>query len=392
MERSQNSDSYRRMLAGKLRTHRSEIEQDICDRIAAIGESAGNASYATSRATRKLVHSALEHGISSLELGERRPCVLPPTLSASARNAAWMSISLETLLMRYVAGYSLFRDVLLREAEPQTTKHPPYILRAILRSTDVQFERMLKLIGAEYQSEMTNRSRSSAVLHLERIRGLLSGDSIELAGESYNLTATHIGIVGVGEHLGNSIAGAAKALRGQLLAASPEPRELWAWIGVQGIPPQAELAKALEGQLNSESCIAVGEPAVGLPGWRLTHRQAAAAVPLVQHGEGRLVFFSSVAQTASALNDDLLRESLGNRHLEPLSRERDGGTILRETLRAYFAADRNVSSAAAALGLRRHTITNRLRTVERRLECDLPSCASELELALKLEPIIARQS
>jgi DNA-binding PucR family transcriptional regulator len=59
--------------------------------------------------------------------------------------------------------------------------------------------------------------------------------------------------------------------------------------------------------------------------------------------------------------------------------------VLRQTLRAYFAAERNASSAAAALGVARHTIENRLRKIEERLDRRLSTCLAELEVALRVE-------
>jgi DNA-binding PucR family transcriptional regulator len=60
---------------------------------------------------------------------------------------------------------------------------------------------------------------------------------------------------------------------------------------------------------------------------------------------------------------------------------------LRHTLRAYFAAERNVSSAAAALGVTRQTVTNRLRVIEETLDRPLGVWATEIEAALRMEEL-----
>ena len=57
----------------------------------------------------------------------------------------------------------------------------------------------------------------------------------------------------------------------------------------------------------------------------------------------------------------------------------------RETLRAYFAAERNVSSTAAALGVDRRTVTNRIRAIEDLFGRPLKDFATELETALRLD-------
>ena len=89
------------------------------------------------------------------------------------------------------------------------------------------------------------------------------------------------------------------------------------------------------------------------------------------------------------MQDELLASSLRKLYLEPLEAERDGGEVARETLRAYFAADRNVSSAAAILDVERRTVSNRLRSIEQRLGRQLSSCAVELSIALRLEQLLA---
>jgi DNA-binding PucR family transcriptional regulator len=83
--------------------------------------------------------------------------------------------------------------------------------------------------------------------------------------------------------------------------------------------------------------------------------------------------------------DDLLETSLRQLYLEPLEGGRDGGKVARETLRAYFAADRNVSSTAAALGVDRRTVRNRIRAIEELLGRPLRGSLADLEIALRLD-------
>ena len=59
--------------------------------------------------------------------------------------------------------------------------------------------------------------------------------------------------------------------------------------------------------------------------------------------------------------------------------------MARETLRAYFVAERNISSTAAALGVDRRTVTNRIRAIEDLFGRPLKDIAAELETALRLD-------
>jgi DNA-binding PucR family transcriptional regulator len=67
-----------------------------------------------------------------------------------------------------------------------------------------------------------------------------------------------------------------------------------------------------------------------------------------------------------------------------LEAERDGGEVLRETLRTHLGTGGNISSSAAALGVDRRTVTRRIRTIEEKLGHSLPDRAAEVEVALRL--------
>src|SRR5262249_14368679 len=83
----------------------------------------------------------------------------------------------------------------------------------------------------------------------------------------------------------------------------------------------------------------------------------------------------------------LLAKSLHETYLAPLDEHGDSGLVLRETLRAYFAAGFNAATAAAALEVDRHTVQRRLRKVEEALGRLLHSCHAEIEVALRLEEL-----
>lgn len=100
-----------------------------------------------------------------------------------------------------------------------------------------------------------------------------------------------------------------------------------------------------------------------------------------------MTHYADVALLASVLRDEMLARSLIEIYLAPLECQRDGGRMLRDTLRAYLAAGRNASSAAAALGVARNTLESRLRTIEQSLTLPLSACLSELEVALRFEEL-----
>lgn len=131
--------------------------------------------------------------------------------------------------------------------------------------------------------------------------------------------------------------------------------------------------------------LAVGEPAAGVEGFRLTHRQAQSAQWVALRRRRTVTRYADVLLVSSALQDDLLAHSLRAIYLAPLTDGRDRDRALRDVLHAYFSSGHNVKAAAASLGIDRATVRRRLRAVEERLGRPLHACQPELALALRLE-------
>jgi DNA-binding PucR family transcriptional regulator len=140
-------------------------------------------------------------------------------------------------------------------------------------------------------------------------------------------------------------------------------------------------------RVRGRGSLVLGEVAEGLAGWRRTHRQARAALGIALRRRAPLTRYSEVALLSAISRDGDLLSYLSERYLAPLEAERDGGHTLRQTLGAYLAADRNVSSAAAALGIARQTVAGRLQTIERLIGQPLSACGAELEALLQITEI-----
>ncbi len=162
---------------------------------------------------------------------------------------------------------------------------------------------------------------------------------------------------------------------------------IWAWLGTRRGIDADRLQREIGRAWPETAVLVTGEPTQGLSGWRLTHRQARATLPIALCSSQRgFVRYADIALLASILQDALVG-SLREIYLAPLPEERDGGDALRKILRAYFVANRNISSTAAALGVSRRTVANRLATVERRIGRPLSGILSELEWALRLDDL-----
>jgi hypothetical protein len=326
----------------------------------------------------------LEYAVDVIEFGERRAPDVPPALRAGARLAARSGVALDTLLRRYSAGNAFIGDALLEEAEHAEV--PPSALRRLLHRQATLFGHLLEAASEEHVREAKNRPTASGAWRHAYIEGLLVGRMPNRGVElDYDLDGHHVGLMARGEGAHEVMRELAKTLDRRLLAGRLEEEPVWAcWLGGRS-PLEAEQALQALGEVAlDQMVVAVGEPGEGLSGWRLSHRQAKAALPIAQRRGQHIVRYADVAVLASILRDDLGTISLRQLYLEPLESGRDGGKVARETLRAYFATERNISSTAAALGVDRRTVTNRIRAIEELFGRPLSDFATDLETALRL--------
>jgi hypothetical protein len=326
----------------------------------------------------------LEHVVEMIELGGRRAPDVPPTVLTAARLAARSGTALDAVLRRYSAGNAFIGDVLVEEAEHVELSPPA--LRRLLHIQATFLDRMLEAVSEEYAREAESRPTTTAEWRHQYIKGLLAGrqpsGEVEL---DYDLDGRHVGLMARGEGAHQVMRELAKRLDRRLLADRFEKEPVWAcWLGGGSPLGSEEALRGLGDILSGTIIVVVGEPGEGFSGWRLSHRQAKAALPIAERRGQSILRYADVAVLASILRDDLGTTSLRQIYLEPLESARDGGKVGVETLRAYFATERNISSTAAALGVDRRTVTNRIRAIEELFGRPLSDFATDLETALRL--------
>ncbi|HYG96362.1 MAG TPA: helix-turn-helix domain-containing protein [Solirubrobacterales bacterium] len=333
---------------------------------------------------RSALEAAVDHRLAVLEAGERQAPPVPAVLLAQARLDARDGVPLETVLRRYFAGNALFGDFLAEEAE--RAEVPSSALRRLLAEQATLGDRLITAVSEEHAREAKNRPATSAERRRECVKALLAGELVDRSDLGYDLDVHHLGLMAKGEGAEELMRELAGRLDRRLLAVQREEDPQWAcWLG--GLRPVTaeEAVGALSGLVPDGVLVTAGEPAEGLAGWRFSHLQAKAALAVAERRGQPVVRYADVALLAAIARDDLAAASLRRLYLEPLERGRDGGSVVRETLRAYFAAGRNVSSTAAALGVDRRTVTNRIRAVEGLFGRPLEDFATDLEVALRLE-------
>lgn len=360
-------------------SHR-EIAQAILSRFSSLFDQSADIDPGYAEGLRAAVTAAVTYGVGNLKLSEAEPPPIPTPLYAQAREAARHGVSLDTVLRRYVAGYTLLGEFLMRESEEAGLRSEE--VHRLLRVQAARFDQIVAKVTDEYRRE-SEGFRSSGEAQMARIRGLLAGRPVDPAALGYEIADWHLAAIGSGPGVPAAFQGLAKALDRRLLLADAGEGRTWAWLGGRRRTDPAELVSRGADFLGS-AALAVGEPGRGLSGWRLTHLQAKTALAVATREPGRPVRYRDVALLVPALRDEVLSASLRQLYLEPLEGGRDNGETLRETLHAYFVAESNLSAAAAALGVTRHTVKNRLHAIEERLGRPLGECGLDLEMALRL--------
>ncbi len=217
---------------------------------------------------------------------------------------------------------------------------------------------------------------------------MLSGADVSSDELGYVLEGWHTGIIASGRQAQKVVQLLATRLGRELLQCRSWTRNGMGLAAAGGsgnsLPGIQQQAATLSGL---DVLIAIGEPCHGVDGWRLTHRQAQAALRVAGHAASRVTLYADDPLASAALQDETLMTSLLQIYLQPLEAERDGGVASRETLRAFFASGRNAAAAAHSLGVNRHTVERRLHKAEELLGRSVRGYSAEIEVALRLDAL-----
>lgn len=372
-------------LEDRLRARRAELEQATLARIAAISDPTATPDPTYVAGLRAALAAALDYGLAAITDPVRAPEPVPLELLSQARLAARNGVSLEAVLRRYAAGHSLLADTLLDEAAAAGIGAAE--LQSAMRALAGRYDRVVAAVSEEYGREAEADPRGSERRRYALLRRLLAGEPLDCSQLGYDFDVHHVALVASGAEVAKALVTLGESLDRRLLLVEPAEQSAWAWLGGRRRLECEELGLIASFPWPQGSALACGEPGQGLTGWRLSHRQAAAALPVAERAAATLVHYADVALLAAVLQDDVLATSLRRAYLAPLTQERDGGAAAKETLRAYFAAAGNSSSAAAALGVNRRTVASRLSAIEERLERPLDVSSAEIELALRLDQL-----
>jgi hypothetical protein len=370
----------RSIVAARLRARREEIHEAVIHRALSVAPPSGREAPGYVEALRGAIPSAVEHAFDVIELGEERVGPTPAAIFVQAAASSRSEVGLEVVMRRYAAGYSTLSDFLQQEivAVHGNSVHG---YTALQRELTALFERFVGEVGATYRREEARPLPSPSQRRLERVRRLLAGELIDPGGLDYPLEGSHLAVIVSGTEPEAGASALAGRLDRRFLVGESSIGRCAVWLGGSRPLDPDDLNGALLVATEDGLRLSLGEPGTGVAGWRRTRRQAEAAHLAAERGADSVVRYRDVSLISAALRDPDLHHFLAETYVDPLGGYR---SPLGRTLIAFFEADRNASSAAAALGLARQTVASRVQIAEKRLGRPLAECAAQLETALRL--------
>lgn len=305
--------------------------------------------------------------------------LIPPEAVAQVRCAVQRGVSIETVLIRYIAAHGQLSKFTMDAAHADLPS-----LRELGRRQDELLRALTCAVAQEYRLEQRRQCKSVNQRRLDAVRNLLAGGRLDTDLNYSFDDVWHTGLIAAGdsEAITRMLSAISSSHNCRILSVSLGSETVWAWLG-----------RRRESNVEIDGCnlgddvvsVAAGDSAYGLDGWRLTHYEAQAARHVALHRGAGFVRYADVLLDAAVLRDEAVSVALTRAFLAPLDTLRISGNVARDTLTIYLECKRNVAKTASALGVMRKTVENRLREIEKSLGRPLSGCLAELEVALRLE-------
>ena len=264
-------------------------------------------------------------------------------------------------------------------------------------------DRVIEQVIAAYESARELWVHNRSALLTMRVKSVLAGDNVDVtAAETalgYRLLQRHLGAIlwventaSAGDDPLEQLGRMASALA--VAAGSPqaplfvpcEETSAWAWLAITpGAVLRRDELQAVIRERELPVSLALGEPALGVEGFRRTHQQALRAQSVALAAGPHHVpvtYFIDVAPVAMMCADiesarEWVRETLG-----ALAVDSERNTRLRETARVFLQTGGSYTSTADQLFLHRNTAQYRVQKAEELRGRPLREGRLDVELAL----------
>jgi DNA-binding PucR family transcriptional regulator len=394
-----------RELAADLLHDAPQISREITDRLfVVIPELADTKDAELWEETRASTEANVDQALRLLKLGASADALVVPLDAAEfVRGLVRRGLTLPVLLRTYRVGHAAFWErwsaALLERVEDSSD-----LVAAREASSAFLFayiDRISDILVSEYGSERERLVRSAEQMRAETVRTILARKPIdeEVAASrlGYELRCHHIAL------RVNAAGGELRGLERAALAAASAlgPTKplvvpagvatLDVWCGSLEAPDASKVA-ALQDHVPPDGIrITFGSPGHGSSGFRESHNEAVQAGRVVALAGGLSAPVTSyrAVELVSLLTADLPRaRAFVAARLGPLAANAEPAERLRETVRAFLAANRSSTRVAKELYVHQNTVAYRVKRAEELLGRSVTDDQAELMCALTLAAVL----
>jgi PucR C-terminal helix-turn-helix domain/GGDEF-like domain len=321
-----------------------------------------------------------------------------------ARRVAQRGISMHAVIRAYRVGFVRFLQRCMDEIAVQTddAAGTRAMIGRLIEQTLGYIDRILEQMIVAYQHERDRWLLTQGAVRASRVRAVLEHEKVDTArieaALGYRLDQHHIGLItwvpevrSSGEALSRldrltAVLAEQLGCRAKPLSVPCDESASWSWlplgsrerVGLDGLPGAVAAH-------DPTVRVAVGEPAVGIDGFRQTHRQALRAHGVaVAARPGTLVTTFAEVGPIALLSADLdATRGWVWLVLGTLADDDEQSERLRETLRVFLAANGSYQAAGERLAIHKNTVRYRIRKAHDAVGRPIQERRSDVELALR---------
>lgn len=322
-----------------------------------------------------------------------------------ARRLAQRGTAVVDLIRAYYLGQTAVLDQALAEGARQISdpEELGLTMRHALTTTFAFIDRVTRQVVSAYEEERDRWLLNRSAVRAARVRALLDEDGVDVDATEvalgYRLRGHHVGMIAwypADAHPPDPLVGL-ETVAGRLVGDGGESRALfvprdelcaWVWLPVEGpVLPQRRRIERVLAESDPDVRLAIGDPGVGLDGFRRTHRQALRVQALALAAGGaceRALTFREVGAVALMTSDLNAARLWVEDTLGPLAVDDEQHARLRETLRVFLASGGSYTAAASRLTMHKNSVQYRVRKAEELVGRPVSDNRLDLELALNL--------